>query len=64
MDIKKTSIIALATAIGMSAYAQVGHRAAALDDDAWEVSQWISAVNAPVIKGKVYDFDRAADGAS
>ncbi|MCC8113514.1 MAG: glycoside hydrolase family 78 protein [Bacteroidales bacterium] len=46
------------------AEAQVGHRVMALEDGAWEVSQWISAVNAPVIRGKVYDFDRAADGAS
>ena len=36
-----------------------------LDNDAWTVSQWISAADAPVVTGIVTDADcRAADGAS
>ena len=37
----------------------------ALDNDAWKVSEWISAANAPVVTRIVSDADcRAADGAS
>lgn len=36
----------------------------ALNDAAWNSSQWISVVNAPVITGKVEDGTRAADGAN
>ena len=39
-----------------------GNRAEALDCSAWESSQWISAVDAPIATGK--DVKRAADGAS
>ena len=35
----------------------------ALDDSAWESSKWISAVNAPVLRGP-REYDLAADGAS
>ena len=44
----------------------VGKRVSALDDSAWAVSEWISAVNAPVITGKVEETtdNRSADGAS
>ena len=35
----------------------------ALDDSAWEASEWISAVNAPVLRGE-RENDLAADGAS
>ena len=41
----------------------VGTRADALDASAWESSQWISAVNAPVLRGP-RENDLAADGAS
>ena len=41
----------------------VGKRADALDASAWEASQWISAVDAPVLKGP-RENDLAADGAS
>ena len=41
----------------------VGKRADALDASAWESSQWISAVDAPVLKGP-RENDLAADGAS
>ena len=36
----------------------------ALDDSAWESSQWISAANAPVVTGRIEDGSRAADGAN
>lgn len=41
-------------------------RVASLDDKSWEVSQWISAADAPVIRGTVTSKNncRAADGAS
>ena len=44
----------------------VGVRTDALDDSAWDCSQWISAADAQVIVGKVRtnDNNRAADGAS
>ena len=43
-----------------------GTRTEALDDDAWKASEWISAADAPVVKGKVLRTEncRAADGAS
>lgn len=44
----------------------VGRRIAALDNSAWEVTEWISAADAPVITGKVGETtdNRSADGAS
>ena len=41
-------------------------RTTPLDDSAWQVSQWISAANAPVVTGPINDQEngRAADGAS
>ena len=44
----------------------VGTRADALDDSAWECSQWISVSDAPVVEGKIGTNrnNRAADGAS
>lgn len=41
-----------------------GCRTDALDDSAWQVSTWISAADAPVVSGPVYDGTRSADGAS
>lgn len=43
-----------------------GTRVEALDDSAWECSQWISVADAPVVEGKVYNSrnNRAADGAA
>lgn len=35
-----------------------------LDDSVWQASEWISAKDAPTVKGKVSDTERAADGAS
>lgn len=40
------------------------HRTDALDNQAWNSSTWISAANAPVVTGTVFDGTRAADGAS
>lgn len=34
------------------------------DDSCWQSSLWISVANAPVVKEKVYDGTRAADGTS
>ena len=44
----------------------VGTRTAALDDSAWECSEWISAADAPVVEGRIHTSKncRAADGAS
>ena len=45
----------------------VGERTAALDDSAWDSSNWISAADAPVVTGKVNSKEghrRSADGAS
>ena len=41
---------------------RVGSRTEALSNDAWEVSQWISVVDAPVVTG--VNSKRAADGAN
>ena len=41
----------------------VGKRVDALDNSAWEVSEWISVVDAPVVP-KIPDVVRAADGAN
>ena len=43
-----------------------GTRTEALNDAAWKASEWISAADAPVVKGKVLRTEncRAADGAS
>ena len=41
-----------------------GQRSDALDDAAWEVSEWISVADAPVVTGRIADGARAADGAS
>lgn len=42
---------------------EVGTRTDALDNSVWDASKWISAADAPVIKGRP-EGDRAADGAS
>ena len=46
------------------AQTSVGVRVGALDDAAWELSQWISAADAPVAEGRADQVIRAADGAS
>ena len=39
-----------------------GKRTDALADSTWNISQWISAADAPVISGTVHDGTRSADG--
>ena len=66
---KKQIVISVAAllALGGSVSAAVngGSRTAALPSSAWEGSQWISAADAPIVKGRVEGANgRAADGAS
>ena len=42
----------------------IGTRVAALDDAAWNVSEWISVKDAPVAVGRADKVLRAADGAN
>lgn len=41
-----------------------GQRVSALEDSAWECSEWISVVDAPVVESVINDGSRAADGAN
>ncbi len=56
----------VATACCQKTERNAGFRTTALDDSAWEVSQWISAADAPVVSGKVKSNENhlAADGAN
>ena len=68
MNLKSLRHLLMSTAgmvllAGCVAQPQKSVRAEALEDGAWDKSEWISAANAPVIEGKRKD-DRAADGAS
>ena len=60
------SVAAAAVAACSQTEKLVGVRTSALDDSAWEASEWISAVNAPVLTEVVQnDHDcRSADGSS
>ena len=69
---KKFSLLTLFAAVaiavfgiscGSQAVAEVGVKTNALDASAWDASQWISAVDAPVLTSRP-EGDRAADGAS
>ena len=55
---------AISCANGSCCTAAAGQRIDALNDSAWECSEWISAADAPVVKGRIADGSRAADGAS
>ena len=55
-------ILALFSNSGLINATEVGKRTDALEASAWNESKWISAVDAPVVKG--HNDDRAADGAS
>ena len=57
-----TTIALIASCTTVAAPKSVGERTAALGDSAWDSSQWISAVDAPVATGK--KLTRAADGAN
>ena len=56
----------LLTGCAAPSASEYGKWAEALDASAWESSQWISVVDAPVVTGKTTDNknNRAADGAS
>ena len=60
------AITLLLASCGTQPATEYGTRADALDASAWESSQWISAVDAPVVTGKTGDMlnNRAADGSS
>ncbi len=49
---------------GVSAQKVQSAKIAALDNKAWNASEWISVKNAPVVEGRVDDGRRAADGAN
>ena len=55
-------ILALFSNSGLINATEVGKRTDALEASAWNESKWISAVDAPVVKG--HNNGRAADGAS
>ena len=42
----------------------VGQKVTALDTQSWDCSEWISAADAPVAKGRAGQIRRAADGAN
>lgn len=43
---------------------ETGYKTEALPDSAWDASEWISVVDAPVVTGKISSSTRSADGAS
>ena len=55
-------ILALFSNSGLINATEVGKRTNALEASTWNESKWISAVDAPVVKG--HNNGRAADGAS
>ena len=58
------AILVGSTACGSAPASFVGSLTDALDDSAWESSAWISAPDAQVVTGTIYDGTRSADGAS
>ena len=61
-----TALVAVSACSSGKAQQSAGVRTDALDDSAWECSEWISAADAPVVTGKVHSADNnlAANGAS
>ena len=55
--------LSFCTLVG-NAQKTVGTLTQPLEQSAWQQSAWLSAADAKVITGKVYDGTRAADGAS
>ena len=49
---------------GCSGSSENGKLTEALENTSWDVSEWISVVDAPVVTGAVVDGTRAADGAN
>ena len=68
MNMRKLAVWALALALVSCARTapsnQVGTLTDALDNDAWNVSQWISVVDAPIAKGPKLDSDKSAPGSN
>ena len=58
-----TILSGLMLACTSETFEPVGRKVQAMEDSAWECAQWISAENAPVIRGP-RENDLAADGAS
>lgn len=60
------NVVVIASLLWLTACSQQGivKRIKALDSGAWNNSEWISAQDAPVVKGTVNENSRAADGAS
>ena len=54
----------MCVALACNAQKTVGTLTQPLEQSAWQQSAWLSAADAQVITGKVYDGTRAADGAS
>ena len=66
-----TTIALIASCTTVEVLKSVGERTAALGDSAWDSSQWISVVDAPVVGDKKHELEkfwkantRAADGAN
>ena len=67
MHIRKIAVWALALALVScvkTAPSEVGVLTEPLDNDAWNVSQWISVVDAPIAKGPKLDGSKSAPGSS
>lgn len=58
---KKIQFLFCLSLVVLNAKAQL---TVALPDDAWNESEWISVVDAPVVTGRVSEPTRAADGAN
>ena len=58
------ALLTVAVACGKQAPVPVGVKVEALPDAAWDASEWISVVDAPVMQGKAGDVYRSADGAN
>lgn len=57
-------LLALFAIIGCNTKTNTVEKVAALPEDAWASSEWISVADAPVVEGKINDLTHAADGAS
>ena len=64
---RKTWIITLILVVSFDLVAadrQYYQRVNALEENAWNISQWISVADAPIVTGVIDDRSRAADGAN
>ena len=58
------AVVCLCSVCTLLAQTPVGKKISSLDPAVWNQSQWISVVDAPVVKGRSDVVKRAADGAS